>query len=199
MTVQPVPPPPLVVSKAALSRSPAPTGPLPSPRRTRPPRLRRPRHPDSRPRQHTTSPGSRPRSGNSSENSSDSPVALVDHARVERPGLDQVQSNVFGDRRQVRRAAADDDRMAEHAQLVDEAELEGLRGQAGAAERAAEDGLRERAPGVGERGPELVVAHRRVRLPPQHRLVEPAAEQVAAELSNLREVETKELVAGGPP
>src|ERR671922_1826642 len=51
------------------------------------------------------------------------PVALVDHARAERPGLDQVERDVFGDRRQERRAATDDDRIAEHAQLVDEAEL----------------------------------------------------------------------------
>src|SRR5215208_2769954 len=56
------------------------------------------------------------------------PVALVDHARVERPGLDQVQRDVFGDRRQERRAATDDDRIAEHAELVDEAELDRLPG-----------------------------------------------------------------------
>src|SRR5438477_7303873 len=62
------------------------------------------------------------------------PVALVDHARAERPGLDQVQPNVFGDRRQERRAATDDDRIAEHAQLVDEAELDRRRGEAGAAD-----------------------------------------------------------------
>ncbi len=85
------------------------------------------------PARHETS-TSRQRSGNGSGNPSDSLVALVDHARVERPALDQVQSNVLGDRRQVRRAAADDDRVAEHAQLVDEAELERLRGQAGAAD-----------------------------------------------------------------
>src|SRR5215208_5579997 len=172
----------------------------------------------------------RQRSGNSSENSSDSLVALVDHARAERPGLDQVQSNVFGDRRQVRRPAADDDRISEHAQLVDEAELDRRRGQAGAAdldvllgrlerrsdllghrpfgepgvalnavERAAEDDLWERAPDVGERGPELVFAQRRVRLPHQHRLVEPAAQQTAAELADLRGVETKQLLARGRP
>src|SRR5204862_2962708 len=63
------------------------------------------------------------------------PVALVDHARAERPGLDQVQPDVFGDRRQERRAATNDDRIAEHAQLVDEAELDRRRGQAGAADR----------------------------------------------------------------
>src|ERR687898_2022377 len=121
------------------------------------------------------------------------PVALVDHARAERPGLDQVQRDVVGDGWQERRAATDDDRVAEHAQLVDEAELDRLRGQAGAAdldvlvgrlerrgdlfgewrlgeagvalnavERAAEDDLRERAPGVGEGGPEFAVAQRRV-------------------------------------
>src|SRR5215212_3136590 len=44
-----------------------------------------------------------------------------------------------------------------------------------AVERAAEDNLRDRAPGVGERGVELAVAHRRIRFPHQHRLVEPAA------------------------
>src|SRR3990170_3922792 len=64
----------------------------------------------------------------------DAPVALVDHARAERPGLDQVQQDVFGDRRQERRAATDYDRIAEHAQLVDEAELDRRRGQAGAAD-----------------------------------------------------------------
>src|SRR5829696_2875982 len=47
------------------------------------------------------------------------PVALIAHARAERPGLDQVQRDVFGDRRQERCAATDDDRIAEHAQLVD--------------------------------------------------------------------------------
>src|SRR2546421_7679494 len=60
------------------------------------------------------------------------PVALVDHARAERPGLDQVQRDVVGDGWQERRAATDDDRVAEHAQLVDEAELDRLRGQASA-------------------------------------------------------------------
>src|SRR5881392_4254995 len=51
----------------------------------------------------------------------DAPVALVDHARAERPGLDQLQRDIFGDRRYERRAGADEDRIAEHAQLVDEA------------------------------------------------------------------------------
>src|SRR5205807_2946722 len=64
-----------------------------------------------------------------------SPVALVDHARAERPGLDQVQGEVFGDRRQERRAATDDDRIPEYAQLVDEAEFDRRGGQAGAADR----------------------------------------------------------------
>src|ERR687894_526718 len=121
------------------------------------------------------------------------PVALVDHARAERPGLDQVQPDVFGDRRQERRAATDDDRIAEDAQLVDEAELDRRRRQAGAAdrdvlvgrvergggllghrrlgepgvaldavERAAEYDLRYGGPGVGERGPGLVVAEGRI-------------------------------------
>ena len=58
------------------------------------------------------------------------PVALVDHAGAECPGLDQVQRDVVGDRWQERRAATDDDRISEHAQLVDEAELDRLRAQA---------------------------------------------------------------------
>src|SRR5918997_7086583 len=62
-------------------------------------------------------------------------VALVDHARAERPGLDQVQRDVVADGWQERRAATDDEGIAKHAQLVDEAELERLRGQAGAADR----------------------------------------------------------------
>src|SRR5262245_61426147 len=65
----------------------------------------------------------------------DALVALEDHPRAERPGLDQVERDGFGDGRQERRAATDDDRMAEHAQLVDEAELDRRRGKAGAADR----------------------------------------------------------------
>jgi hypothetical protein len=42
----------------------------------------------------------------------DAPVALIDHPRAERLGLDQVERDVFGDRRQERRAATDDDRIA---------------------------------------------------------------------------------------
>ena len=42
------------------------------------------------------------------------PVALIDHPRAERPGLDQLQPDVFGDRRQERRAATDNNRIAEH-------------------------------------------------------------------------------------
>src|SRR5205809_7921574 len=38
-------------------------------------------------------------------------------------------------------------------------------------------------PDVGEPSPELVVAQRRIRLPHQHRLVKPAAAQIAAELA----------------
>jgi hypothetical protein len=75
-------------------------------------------------------------------------VALVDHPRAERPGLDQVQRDVFGDRRQERRAATDDDRVAEHAQLVDEAEFDRLRGQAGAADRDVLVGRVERRSGL---------------------------------------------------
>jgi hypothetical protein len=58
----------------------------------------------------------------------DTPVALVDDARAEGPGFDQVERNVFCDRRQERRAATDDDRIAEHAQFVDEAEMDGRSG-----------------------------------------------------------------------
>jgi Tn3 transposase DDE domain-containing protein len=160
----------------------------------------------------------------------DAPVTLVDHARAERPGLDQVERDVLGDRRQERRAATHDDRMAEHAQLVDEAQVDSRRGQAGTAdrdilvgrvksrsgllghrrlgepgvaldavERAAEDDLRDRAPDVGERGPRLVVAQRRIRLPHQHRLVKPAAQQIAPDFPYLRDVEPKLLLAGGRP
>src|SRR4051794_24049973 len=86
--------------------------------------------------------------------------------------------------------------LRKHAQLVDEAELDRPRGQAGAAdrdvlvsrverrgglpghrrlgepgvaldavERAAEDDLRDRAPDICERRPELVRAQRRIRFP----------------------------------
>jgi hypothetical protein len=76
-------------------------------------------------------------------------------------------------------------------------------GEAGVAlnagERAAEDDLRDRAPDVGERGPGLVVAQRRIRVPHQHRLVEPAAKEIAAELAYLRSVKAKQLVARGRP
>ena len=61
-------------------------------------------------------------------------VALVDHARAERPGLDQVQGDVLGNGRQERSASTDDDRVAKHAQLVNEAELDRRRSQAGAAD-----------------------------------------------------------------
>src|SRR5829696_6661076 len=120
--------------------------------------------------------------------------------------------------------------MAEHAQLVDEAELDRCRGEAGAAdldvlvgrvecrgdlfgerrlgepgvaldtvERAAEDDLRERAPDVGEGVRVLVVAPRWIGLPHEHRLVEPAAEQIPAELAYSREVKAKQLVARDRP
>src|SRR6476661_9520086 len=68
-----------------------------------------------------------------------------------------------------------------------------------AVERAAEDDLRESAPDVGERGPRLVTAHRRIRLPRQHGLVQPAAAQKTAELARLRDVETKLLRARDRP
>src|SRR5947209_16558051 len=64
--------------------------------------------------------------------SANSPVALIDHARAERPGLDQLQLDVRRNRREERRAAADDDRMAEYAQLIDQAELDRRPGEAGA-------------------------------------------------------------------
>jgi hypothetical protein len=54
----------------------------------------------------------------------DAPVALVDHASAEGPGLDQVQRKLSEDRRQERSAATDDDGISEHAQFVDEVELE---------------------------------------------------------------------------
>src|SRR5215213_6233696 len=76
------------------------------------------------------------------------PVALVDNARAERPGLDQVQRDVVGDGWQERRATTNDDRVAEHAQLVDEAELDRLRGQAGAADRDILVGRIERRSGL---------------------------------------------------
>ena len=68
-----------------------------------------------------------------------------------------------------------------------------------AVKRAAEDDLRDGTPDVGERGLELAVAHRRIRLPRQHGLVQPAAAQKAAELARLREVETKLLLARDRP
>src|SRR5918992_1489036 len=68
-----------------------------------------------------------------------------------------------------------------------------------AVERAAEDDLRDCAPDVGERRPSFVVAQRRIRLPHKHRLVEPAAEQIPAELAYLREVKAKQLVARDRP
>jgi hypothetical protein len=57
------------------------------------------------------------------------PVALIDDARAERPGFDQVERDVLGDRREERRAATDDDRMAEDAQHVDETGIDRRRGQ----------------------------------------------------------------------
>src|SRR3954464_717433 len=78
-------------------------------------------------------------------------VALVDHARAERPGLDQVQRDVFGDRWQKRRAATDDHRIAEHADLVDGAELARSRGKPGAADGDVLVGRAERRSGfLGE-------------------------------------------------
>ena len=75
------------------------------------------------------------------------PVARVDHARAERP--DSIRSSAtFGDGRQERRAATDDDRIAERAQLVDEAELERRRSQAGAADRDVLVGRVERRGGL---------------------------------------------------
>ena len=53
------------------------------------------------------------------------PVPLVDDARAKRRGLDQLQGDILGNRGQKRRAATHHDRIAEHTQLVDEAELDG--------------------------------------------------------------------------
>jgi hypothetical protein len=64
----------------------------------------------------------------------DASVALVDHTQAERPGLDQLQRDVFGDRWKERRAATDNVGVAEHAQLVDKAKLDRSGGQAGAAD-----------------------------------------------------------------
>ena len=75
------------------------------------------------------------------------PVALVDDARAERPGLDQLQPNLSGDRGQKGRAAADEDRIAEHAQLVDEAQLDRCGGKAGAADPDVQAGRSERRGG----------------------------------------------------
>ena len=86
---------------------------------------------------------------------SGAPVAVVDHARPERPGLDEFHPGVFGYRWQERRAATHDDRISEHVQLVDESKLDG-RSEPGIAldsvERAAEHDLRDGAPQLGERG-----------------------------------------------
>src|SRR5207245_386003 len=86
--------------------------------------------------------------------------------------------------------------------LVDHARARRL-GEPGVAlnavERAAEDDLRDSAPDVGERGPELVVAHRRIRIPRQHGLVKPAAAEIAAERACLRDVETKLLLVRDRP
>src|SRR5262249_23501619 len=54
-------------------------------------------------------------------------------------------------------------------------------------------------PGVGEGGVELGAAHRRVRLPDEHRLVELAAAEEGAELADLLEVEAKQLFVGDRP
>jgi hypothetical protein len=68
-----------------------------------------------------------------------------------------------------------------------------------AAERTAKHHLRDRAPHVGERRPKLVAAQRRIHLPHQHRLVKPAAQQIAAEPAYLRNVETKPLLTRHRP
>jgi hypothetical protein len=51
-----------------------------------------------------------------------------------RRALDELQGDVHGDRRHVRRAAADDDRAAEHPRVVDEAELDPRRSRSGTAD-----------------------------------------------------------------
>ena len=71
-----------------------------------------------------------------------------------------------------------------------------------AVERAAEDDLRDRAPGCPRTRPG---ARCRASTDPsptpasQHRLVEPAPAQIAGEVAHLRGVETKQLLAGGRP
>src|SRR5205085_10264271 len=59
--------------------------------------------------------------------------------------------------------------------------------------------LRDRAPDIREYGLELIAAHRRIRLPRQHRFVEPAPAQKDAELACLLDVEAKLLLAGDRP
>jgi hypothetical protein len=63
----------------------------------------------------------------------------------------------------------------------------------------AEDDLRDRAPDVGELRLGLVAAQRRIRLPHEHRLVEPAAAQKASQLACLLDVKGKLLLVGNAP
>ena len=62
------------------------------------------------------------------------PVADVNDARAERPGLDQLQVDPLVQGREVGRAPAQDDRTDEEPVLVDEAQLDEGGGQAGAAD-----------------------------------------------------------------
>ena len=152
-------------------------------------------------------------------------VALEDHARADVlvSIRSSATSSVTGSRNGMPPPTTTGWRTS---QLVDEAELDRRRGQAGTAdrhvlvgrverrsgllghgglgepgislnavERTTEDDLRDRAPDIGERGPGLVLARRRIRLPHLHRLVEPAAEEIPAELAYLLSVKAKQLVA----
>jgi hypothetical protein len=57
-------------------------------------------------------------------------LAQVDHARAEGPGLDQPQVEALGERREVRGAAAKDDRDDERAVFVDQVLRDSGRGEA---------------------------------------------------------------------
>ena len=83
-------------------------------------------------------------------------VALVDHPGVERPGLDQVERDVGGDRGQVPRPTPDHDRVAEDAQLVDQAEFD--RGRGPGWRRRSRRLVRTCAPGLFPRRPTIARA-----------------------------------------
>jgi hypothetical protein len=80
----------------------------------------------------------------------------VDHPRGERPRLDELEVDLLAARREVRRAGAEHDRADEQPELVDEAELDRLGGEAGAADRdlALAGLLSQPADLVGEAAPD---------------------------------------------